>query len=94
MKTFQEAFRTVVAVESTADMTPEREKEIVDRLFTERQRFQALSSEIDSDQFVEMMVEGTVNASCCQKHACLNAFKIGLRIGMEMERSETGGVQL
>lgn len=93
MKTFEEAFNTVVITEP-ADVPAERVCQIVQQMKARREKIAAIFQEIDANEKLGRGLELIYGVSCCAKHAMLNAFKLGLQVGMEMERSETGGVAI
>lgn len=91
MKTFQEALDTVIL---TAPVSAPQEQvtELMQRIVDRMKRTQSLCDEAAEHERLAFVLAATAEACCCRKHAMLNAFTMGLQVGMEMEKSETGGV--
>jgi hypothetical protein len=85
MKTFDEAFSAVIEVKPGPPLVAE----VVDG---EIERSRELTAEIGGDEVKFQAIHFIAHHSCCLRHALLNVFQLGLRVGQEMERSETGGV--
>lgn len=89
MKTYMEARETICRQVSLA--APQKDHdEAVAQMADQAQRFEAIANEIGEDKVVAAALELTAKVSCCLYHATLSAYTLGVRVGMEMERSEIG----
>lgn len=91
MKTFEEAVREVSSnVSGSSDQHIEAESR---RLLDRAKRGVDLASEIADSEFFDALVEAALGMGDARS-VIFTAFMNGLQIGMEMERSETGGVKI
>jgi len=91
MKTFEEAVNTVI-VKLKPDQREDQQKKIIAQLLDESQRLKDLIQEITANERVTKALNMMTVSSCCAFHAAQNALITGIRIGIEMEKNETGGV--
>jgi len=93
MKTFEEAFSEMFPT-IKASASPEEMQRFLQEGHEHVLRLKELSAEVGAHPRVRQLLVGTMAASCFQEHGLLNVFQSGLVVGMAMERSETGGIQL
>jgi hypothetical protein len=92
VKTFEEAF--IVVVPSCPASDRAQTQQIMERAQERGDRLRELLDEIREHERLKIILGATLAGSCCPFHALLNAFSLGLQVGMEMEMSETGGVEV
>lgn len=92
MKTFNEAFFAVVSIGAVQSEAEERrvQSEAAER----GARFLSIAEEIHSHGPLLCIVQGILDTDASMQEAMLGAVELGVRIGMEMERSENGGIDL
>ena len=93
MKTFEEALETVVVSKRTKDVTPDWEKKTMEQLHANASRLDGLFQQIVDNRSLQALFASALEETCCQYHAFVNIFAMGMRVGMEMEKNE-GGIDL
>jgi hypothetical protein len=83
VKTFEEALETLVKI-SKGDADIEYDAG----------RYGDMLMEIANNERVQVLMAALLDTTCCPLHAGIKAFILGVRVGMEMETNETGGVDL
>lgn len=91
MKTFSEAFDACV-ITTDRRANPEVVASAIEAAYAKAEKAADLEHEIAEHDNLILVLTSIYTASCCQYHASLRMFMLGLRIGMLMEASETGGV--
>lgn len=92
MKTFEEALSGCCVQIKLDEFTNERRREIFEELSAAQERYRDITKEAQSNPKLEAALLAILRGSCCGHHAMFNAFFMGLRVGVDMERSETGGI--
>lgn len=92
MKTFEEALGSICITVPMEEVTPQLQAEILARVADRVQRVRGLLDEAASNQHLEKVMESYLQVSQCLHCAMLNAFHLGLEVGMEMEKSEAGAL--
>lgn len=91
MKSLDEAVNAVVRV--IPPHSPEAVHEEAERWRHDvRGRLHDVLVEAISHPLVKIALDNLAEEACCARHGLGSAFLLGLQIGMEMERSETGGI--
>lgn len=100
MKTFDEAFKTVVSTVAEKDVTPELLDKLHDYQLDRAHKYRALGKEVRSHEVLIGMLEGICHEELCSNvercecimDAALKVFTLGLQVGMEMEKQEMTGL--
>lgn len=92
MKTVEEAIDSVIIKESAEQK--DQHKAFVEKSLEQAERVLPVVQEVTANESVQAVLEQMFHLACCPKHAMQQACELGLRIGIEMERSETGGVSI
>lgn len=89
MKTYTEAREAICRQVSMA--APQKDHDqALEQMADEALRFEGIAKEIAEDKVVAAALQLTAKVSCCLYHATLSCYTLGVRVGMEMERSEIG----
>ena len=93
MKTFEEAVNAVIKT-VPEDAPPEAHRAAMNAVGEYAVRTGDLMAEVDKHELLGFVFKTEADRACCAYHAVVGGFKLGMRIGMEMEKSETGGVKV